>query len=234
MDVGAADRPSPSVTSISLRLGFLLAFAGGFLDAYTYVEWGGVFANSQTGNIVLFGVEAARGAWGPAFRHLPPFAAFFGGIIVSETLRRPAVAPIVRRPMRAALVLEILLLLVVGALPAGVPLMVVTVTVAFVAAVQISTFRTLVKWPYNTTMATGNLRSAAQSIYQAIADHDADAAARARAFLAVVFAFFVGALAGGFATMRLGVPAAWIAAGVLTLGLALFVYDERHPRRTTW
>ena len=43
--------------SDSLRVAMLLALAGGFLDAYTYVTRGGVFANAQTGNIVLFGIN---------------------------------------------------------------------------------------------------------------------------------------------------------------------------------
>lgn len=50
-----------NVTSESVHLGILLAIVGGFLDAYTFIERGGVFANAQTGNIVLFGVEASRG-----------------------------------------------------------------------------------------------------------------------------------------------------------------------------
>jgi uncharacterized protein DUF1275 len=44
----------------TLPTGLLLAGAGGFLDAYTFVGRGGVFANAQTGNIVLLGVEAGE------------------------------------------------------------------------------------------------------------------------------------------------------------------------------
>ena len=49
--------------SESLLLGALLAVAGGFFDAYTYLCRGGVFANAQTGNIVLFGLELAQREW---------------------------------------------------------------------------------------------------------------------------------------------------------------------------
>ena len=37
-------------------LGIMLALTGGFLDAYTYITRGGVFANAQTGNIVLMAI----------------------------------------------------------------------------------------------------------------------------------------------------------------------------------
>ena len=39
--------------SQSYIVGLLLAFAGGYLDVYTYVCRGGVFANAQTGNMAV-------------------------------------------------------------------------------------------------------------------------------------------------------------------------------------
>ena len=42
--------------SESFFLTAILAIVGGFLDAYSYLMRGHVFANAQTGNIVLFGV----------------------------------------------------------------------------------------------------------------------------------------------------------------------------------
>ena len=53
-----------------LRVGLCLAFTGGFLDAYTYLLRGGVFANAQTGNMVLMALYAARRD-GRAFYYLP-------------------------------------------------------------------------------------------------------------------------------------------------------------------
>lgn len=49
--------------SESYLVGVLLAIAGGYLDVYTYVCRGGVFANAQTGNIVLLGINVADGNW---------------------------------------------------------------------------------------------------------------------------------------------------------------------------
>ena len=47
--------------SDSFRIGAMLAVVGGFLDAYTYLARGQVFANAQTGNIVLLGVHLSEG-----------------------------------------------------------------------------------------------------------------------------------------------------------------------------
>ena len=53
--------------SESFLIGALLAVVGGFLDAYTYLLRGGVFANAQTGNIVLLGLNLAQMRIGRVF-----------------------------------------------------------------------------------------------------------------------------------------------------------------------
>ena len=42
--------------SESIKLGVILAIAGGFMDAYSYMCRGKVFANAQTGNILYLGM----------------------------------------------------------------------------------------------------------------------------------------------------------------------------------
>lgn len=220
------------VTSVSLRLGTILAIAGGFLDAYTYVSRHGVFATSQTGNLVLFGIRATRGDWSQAVRHLPPLVAFICGVLAAETLKRPRLVRVVRWPARAAIVVEVLVLAVVGAIPVNAPDGVVTVMIAFVASIQISMFRTLVKWPYNTTMTTGNLRTAFQAVYLALVDGGDEAKAQAKSFITVIAAFFAGALFGGYTTFELGTRAVWIACITLLVGLLVFVFDDRRDRQS--
>ena len=73
--------------SETFRLGAVLALAGGFLDAYSYSVRGGVFANAETGNMVLLGIHAMRGEWHTALTYLVPVAAFAAGIIVAECIK---------------------------------------------------------------------------------------------------------------------------------------------------
>jgi uncharacterized membrane protein YoaK (UPF0700 family) len=220
------DQETSRETMASLQLGVLLAFAGGFQDAYSFIGLGGVFANAQTGNVVLLGVDAGRQHWAEALRHVPPLLAFILGVAVAETLSRPRVAAVLRWPARFALVLEIIVLGVVGALPGGVSHSLIVVMIAFTASVQVTTFRTLIIWPYNTAMVTGNLRTAAQAAYQAVADRDPEARRKSRSFATVIVSFMAGAIAGGLLTLELGRHAIWISAGVLLGALGLFVVDE--------
>ena len=66
---------------------FFLTLSGGFQDAYTYVMRGGVFANAQTGNIVLFATNMLSKEWSKALGYLIPILAFSFGIFLAEMLR---------------------------------------------------------------------------------------------------------------------------------------------------
>lgn len=226
----AAGPDVPYRTSRSLRLIVLLTLTAGFLDAYTFLGRGGVFATAQTGNMVLLGVQAARAEWADALRHVPPIAAFVVGVWVAETIRLPRIAAVLPRPLRAALLLELLVLIIVGLLPAGAPDDLVAVLIAFVASVQITSFGMIGRWTFNTTVTTTNLRNAAQSVYRAVTRRDADAAAQARSLWAGIASFAGGALLGGVLTVRLGDAAVWAAAALLAVGLLLFVIDDRRSR----
>ena len=65
-----------------------LSVSGGLQDVYTYLFRGKVFANAQTGNIVLMSVHAFAGEWGEALRYLVPLCAFALGIFAAEFIRR--------------------------------------------------------------------------------------------------------------------------------------------------
>lgn len=74
--------------SESYLVGVLLAIAGGYLDVYTYVCRGGIFANAQTGNIVLLGISVADRNWSKIGGYIYPILAFMAGILVAELVKR--------------------------------------------------------------------------------------------------------------------------------------------------
>jgi len=70
--------------SESLKIGIILALTGGFLDAYTFLVRGKVFANAQTGNIVLLGTNLFQGEFKQALSYLVPIVAFIVGVFITE------------------------------------------------------------------------------------------------------------------------------------------------------
>ena len=68
----------------------LLTAAGGFLDAFSYVGQGHVFANVMTGNLVLSAISSVRGDWTHVARLLLPLASYVVGASAGAMLRSTA------------------------------------------------------------------------------------------------------------------------------------------------
>jgi uncharacterized membrane protein YoaK (UPF0700 family) len=193
-------------------VGLLLAGVGGFLDAYTFVGYNRVFANAQTGNIVLLGVDAQAGHWRGALLHIPPIVAFLLGVGLAQILAQPTVRRIVRRPTRWVLLAEVAVLAAVGGTSGSTAGRVAPGAIAFVAAAQVATFRSLDGVEYASTLSTSNLRALVTNSFQWRTDHDPAARHRATVLASIIAAFAVGAGVGGLCTRLIHQQAAWIAA----------------------
>ena len=150
--------------SDSMSVALTLAFAGGFLDAYTFITRGGVFANAQTGNIVLFGINLFEGNFAEAKDYLIPIFAFFIGILTAETVKTLFRENSTFHWRQIVLVLEALLLTATAFMPAGMDTT-VNALISFVCSLQVESFRKVEGNPFATTMCTGNLRSAVEHLY---------------------------------------------------------------------
>lgn len=82
-----AFRPHGQMSESLLTASFII-LSGGLQDAYTYLCRGKVFANAQTGNIVLFSTYLFEGDWLHSRRYLVPVLAFMLGIFVAECVHR--------------------------------------------------------------------------------------------------------------------------------------------------
>ena len=65
-----------------------LSISGGLQDAYTYIYRGEVFANAQTGNIVLLSQSLVERKWSTVIHYLIPLGFFAMGIVVAEGIRQ--------------------------------------------------------------------------------------------------------------------------------------------------
>lgn len=212
--------------SESVPFCMLLAIVGGFLDAYTFVGRGGVFCNAQTGNIVLLGIYLSTGKWQSALNHIPPILAFIMGVFLAEAIKRSK-SPIPYLDWkRIILIFEMTVLFIIGFIPSSAPNVIVTATVSLVASIQVSSFRKLVDSQFNTTMSTGNLRSASQALYLAITQKDTDAVIRSIRYFIIIFSFLSGALTGGIVTSLFGIKAIWSTIVLLICAVVLIHIAE--------
>ncbi|MCP3394787.1 DUF1275 domain-containing protein [Bradyrhizobium sp. CCGB12] len=191
----------------TVEIVLLLAFAGGYIDAYTWIIHG-VMANAQTANLILLWVYAMAGNWAKALHFVPPILAFAIGIVIAAWLRRAAGG----RASAISALIEILLLIAIGILHNRLPDLAGTLGISLVAAMQAAIFVKVEGTGCSTVMITGNMRQAIENVF-AVASGGAPLGTLRRTgiFFALCAVFGFGAAAGAFATenvpdLALGLP----------------------------
>ena len=211
--------------SEAMSTGIFLTLSGGFQDAYTYYTRGKVFANAQTGNIILLGHNAMNGDFTDAFRYLVPVLAFACGIYISEVIRGIYREYGKLHWRQIVVVLEILLLFVVGFLPQSMN-MAANILVSFVCAMQVEAFRKMKGSAYASTMCIGNLRSATEMLYRYRHTKEKGCLEKCLRYYGVILVFGIGAALGSFMTSLFEERTIWISCGFLFVCFCIMFIKE--------
>ena len=211
--------------SETFTVGALLAIAGGFLDAYTYLCRGGVFANAQTGNLVLLAVNLAQRQWQKAGYYLLPVLAFFSGVLIAESIKNRRRGGGRFHWRHTVLLMEIGALVLSALIPQGEWNPVVNILVSFICALQVETFRKVRGAPFASTMCTGNLRSGTENLYHGVVKHDAVLLGKSRCYYGIIGCFVGGAVLGTWLS-DLFPQRAILAAAALQFAAFLFMLER--------
>ena len=196
----------------ALRIASLLAFAGGYLEANTWIVYR-VFANAQTANLVFLFVYVTGGQWDQADRFVMPLLAFVVGVVLACWLRW--FAP--QQSARISIVLEIVFLFGVAILHNRLPEVAGTLGISLVAAFQTVSFPRVEGVNYSSVMATSNFRQAIEGLFVAFAgSSEPRPFRRPYLFGAMCIAFGAGAATGAFVTK-------WTQAYSLAIPVALLL-----------
>lgn len=211
-------------TSESFRLSALLSLSGGLQDAYTYNMRDGVFANAQTGNVVLMSQNFMQGSFVQGLHYMCPLLSFALGIFVAERIenRFKSIDKIHWRQI--ILIIEVIALIIVGFMPTGVN-MIANMIVSFSCAMQVQTFRKVHGYGYASTMCIGNLRSGTESLSRYLRDKNKESLYKALHFFGIILIFAIGAGLGGVLSGYFGIRTIWIS--VLILLAATFMMVEQ-------
>lgn len=220
-------KQSKKQMSETFFLGALLAVVGGFLDAYTYVLRGHVFANAQTGNIVLLALNLADFQFEKMLYYLVPILAFALGVVVAEKIRtRFREHPRVHW-RQVVLIAEILVLAAVAFLPQGNADMLATVSISFICSIQVESFRKVNGNSFATTMCTGNLRSAMELLYRFHLTKDKNERNKSLLYFGIILFFLAGAALGYWLSGLFGVKAVLFCCVFLAAAFgAMFIKQE--------
>lgn len=218
-------RPKTQMSE-SMLLAFFLTMAGGFQDAYSYNCRGEVFANAQTGNIVLLGQNLSQGNLGQVIHYLIPLSAFLLGVYLTERIQGKYKNYRQIHWRQIVLLAEIVMILIVGCMPQSVNIS-ANALLSFACAMQVNSFRKFRGMACATTMCIGNMRSATAALCRYHQTKNPEMKKQSIHYFLIVFIFAVGAAVGALFCRILEEKAIWMAAGLLLIGFILmFVREE--------
>ncbi len=221
-----AIKPFQGQMSDSFRAAVFIILSGGFQDAYTYICRGGVFANAQTGNVVLMSTALFQREWAAVLKYLIPVLSFLVGTAVAEVVHIRLKTYEKLHWRQIILLCEIILLFGVGFLPPAVePL--ANALVSFVCAMQVQTFHKVRGHAYASTMCIGNLRSGMEALCAYFRVRDKVILQKALTYFGVILVFGVGAGAGSVLTLALGCKAVWVCCILLSVSFGMMFVPER-------
>lgn len=215
--------------SDKFRSAVFIILSGGFQDAYTYCCRGGVFANAQTGNIVLMSAALFRGDWEAVVKYLVPVLSFLLGIAVAELVHVHYRRQEKIHWRQIVLIEEILLLFIVGFIPGTLdPL--ANALVSFVCALQVQTFHKIHGQPYASTMCIGNMRSGMESLVAYFRSRDHETLVKSLTYFGVIGVFAAGSGIGSVLSQTIGHGIIWVCCGLLSVSFFLMFIHEKQEQ----
>ena len=190
-----------------------LAMVSGFLETYTYLLKGGVFANAQTGNFALLGMAIAHGDVKKVFTYLIPMCFYVIGIALTVTMPRLLDENKLLRWDTVFVALEIGLLFIV--------------TVAFICAMQYNTFKRTNNMAFSSTFCTNNLRQLALHFMDYLRTKERRSLKNSLTYMLINGSFLLGAVIGTLCARWLGDRAVWVCCGVLVPVLLSLIFGKR-------
>ncbi|WP_322151069.1 YoaK family protein [Paratractidigestivibacter sp.] len=213
--------------SESLEIASLLALAGGIMDAYSYLVRDHVFANAQTGNMLLFGIHLSAGHWIECLHYGVPVACFAAGIALCHTIKLSTKEE--RFHWRQlALAIEAAFLVIVAFIPAGRSLWANGLT-SFACGIQVQAFRKFHGRPLATTMCIGNLRSGTQSLVSWVNEGNPASLRHCLLSFYVIVCFVIGAVVGNWVRPALGIRTILLSAALLAVAFLVMFVDRESP-----
>lgn len=194
-----------------IRCAVTLTFISGYVNAFTYVTQRERFAGVQTGNLLCFGINLAKGDWSRSFDFLLPIIVFMLGQsftylthvwsnkhnyhwyrIASRVLLGVATVAVIITPF--------------------VPDYYTIICLAFFASVQVDTFKTLRGANYASVMMTGNVKNAAYLLTKGYVEKNRELQLIGHNTFLVLISFVLGVFCSTTLSLHFG---EWALAGML-------------------
>lgn len=213
-------------TSQSFFVGALLALVGGYLDTYTFFGRGEVFANAQTGNMVLIAINIAEKNYVNIVKYIIPIFCFICGVLIAELFKNNSKLNKLHWRQNVLLIEIFVIFIVFFIKDSEILNIVANSLVSFVCALQVESFRKMHSSTFATTMCTGNLRSASENFFLYLKTDDNDNKNKAIRAFSIILVFIFGAVLGTFFTLIFHTYSI-IIVNVILIIVFLFMFKEK-------
>lgn len=206
--------------SETLILAMILAIGGGFRDSYSFICRGGVFANTQTGNLALLSQSLARGEFHMALKYIYPILAFMVGVYITNLIKLKYRNNKKIHWRQIILVIEVLMLIVVGFIPKELN-HIANIIISLTCSMQVESFRDFMGVPMATTMCTGNIRNATSLLSSYSLNRVPKDLHQSYYYFFVIIMFLIGAALGAILGENFGITSIWADSIIMVLAFLL-------------
>ncbi|AME09443.1 MULTISPECIES: YoaK family protein [Gemella] len=144
----------------------LLTVVGGFFDAYTFVNCGGIFANAQTGNLIFVGIGIVDGNFSEVIHYTVPIISFIVGVLVSKSFESKYKQLSMFKHIYMLLFTQIFALIFIFLKQTIFGIDIRPIVISFICAIQFDGFRKVNNLAFASVFCTGNLRSMSEHLYR--------------------------------------------------------------------
>ncbi|WP_295148638.1 YoaK family protein [uncultured Peptoniphilus sp.] len=201
-----------------------ITLAGGFQDAYSYLMRGRVFANAQTGNIVLLFKNIVDLNFKESIAYLIPVLSFALGVYLAVRFE-DAIEKRVLHWRQYVIGFEIIIMILVAMIPKSLDNL-ANALLSFSCAMQVYSFKKIHGLNFATTMCIGNLRSATENLSKYHITKQEVYLENAKKYYTVILIFGLGAALGYLTSKGLGIKSILIAAGLLAISFFILFLEE--------
>lgn len=202
-----------------------ITLAGGFQDAYSYLMRGKVFANAQTGNIVLLFKNIVDLNFKGALAYLIPVLSFAFGVYVAVRFEN-AIEKRILHWRQYIIGFEIIIMIFVSFIPENLNNL-ANALLSFSCAMQVYAFKKIYGLSFATTMCIGNLRSATENLSKYHITKDRTYLENSKKYYTVIFIFGMGAALGYISSDFFGLKSILLAASLLTISFIILFFEDR-------
>ena len=212
--------------SESLQIMFILTLIGGFLDSYSYVTRGGVFAFAQTGNLVLLSINICYGNLDKIVRYVMPIIAFILGTTLVRIFEKKHKYMKIVHWRQVIIVFEGIILALVGFIPENLNKL-ACLLISFVMCIR-DRFRRFNGVDLMTTMCTGNLKKATDRLIDYFYTKDNNLLKASFTTYSAILIFILGCIIGTLTSIVYSTKSILILPVIILIAFIIMHETERN------